>query len=197
LAGEGGLIVQELVPGDGAAQFSYAGVWQDGQPVISMVARRTRQHPANFGTGCFVETIDNPEIERLSEQFLGSIGFSGMVEMEFKRDERNGSYKLLDVNPRIWTWTALGQPAGVDFPFALWTLAQGSPPNRQKARPGAAWMYFSRDLPEAFREIRDGRLSIGEYLRALSRHPALAVFSLEDPLPSILDLPASFMRRKA
>ncbi len=197
LAGEGGLIIQEMVPGDGAMQFSYAGVFKDGQPISSMVARRTRQHPANFGTGCFVETIENGEIEKLAEQFLGAFDFTGMVEMEFKQDERSGAFKLLDVNPRIWTWTALGGAAGIDFPFALWTLAQGQSPERQRARPGAAWMYVSRDLPEAMREVWSGRLALKDYLRSLLRHPTLAVFTMEDPLPSLMDLPTSFMRRKA
>lgn len=197
LAGEGGLIVQELVPGDGSMQFSYAGVWSDGEPVISMVAQRTRQHPANFGTGCFVETIEEPEIEKLSERFLASIGYHGMVEMEFKKDENSGAYKLLDVNPRIWTWTALGEPAGVDFPHALWTLAQGAVPERAKAKPGASWMYVSRDLPEALREIRQGSLGFSQYLRSFVRASSLAVFDLGDPVPSLVDLPTSFMRRKA
>ena len=197
LAGEGGLIVQELVPGDGSMQFSYAGVWSHGQPVISMVAQRTRQHPANFGTGCFVESIEEPEIEKLSERFLASIGYHGVVEMEFKKDENSDAYKLLDVNPRIWTWTALGKPAGVDFPHALWTLAQGAVPERVKAKPGASWMYVSRDLPEALREIRGGRLGLGNYLRMIARAPALAVFDIADPLPSLVDLPTSLMRRKA
>jgi D-aspartate ligase len=197
MSGVGGLIVQEMVPGDGSMQFSYAGVYRDGKPIVSMVARRTRQHPANFGTGCFVETIEDGEIERLAEQFLAAFDFSGMVEMEFKQDERSRAFKLLDVNPRIWTWTALGDAAGIDFPFALWTLANGQSPERKRARPGAAWMYVSRDLPEAMREIWSGKLALKDYMRSLLRHPTLAVFTLEDPLPSLMDLPASFSRRKA
>jgi len=117
--------------------------------------------------------------------------------MEFKQDERSGAFKLLDVNPRIWTWTALGGAAGIDFPFALWTLAQGQSPERQKAKPGAAWMYVSRDLREAMREVLSGKLALKDYLGSLLRHPTLAVFTLEDPLPSLMDLPTSFMRRKA
>jgi D-aspartate ligase len=194
LAGEGGLIIQEMVPGDGARQFSYAGIYFDGEPICSMVARRTRQHPHNFGTGCFVETIENEEIERLAEKFLRAIGFAGLVEMEFKQDERTGAYKLLDVNPRIWTWTALGGAAGIDFPHALWMLAQGNPPARQRARPGASWMYLSRDLPQALRQVWNGKLALNDYMRSLARHPTFAVFALEDPLPGLIDLPASTMR---
>jgi D-aspartate ligase len=194
MAGPGGLIVQELVPGDGSAQFSYAALCQAGLPVISMVARRTRQHPADFGTGTFVETIDNAQVEAHAELLLKAVGYSGMVEMEFKLDARDGSYKLLDVNPRTWTWNALGAPAGVDFPLAMWRLARGETLPRMRAQSGAAWMYFSRDLPEALREIMAGKLSPAQYLRAFRKPMALGAFALDDPLPGLVDLPMSLLR---
>ncbi len=194
MAGPGGLIVQELVPGDGSAQFSYAAVCQAGLPVISMVARRTRQHPADFGTGTFVETIDNARVEAQAELLLKAVGYSGMVEMEFKLDARDGSYKLLDVNPRTWTWNSLGIPAGVDFPLAMWRLARGETLPRMRAQSGAAWMYFSRDLPEAVREIIAGKLSPAQYLRAFRKPMTLGAFALDDPLPGLMDLPMSLMR---
>jgi predicted ATP-grasp superfamily ATP-dependent carboligase len=31
-------------------------------------------------------------------------------------------------------------------------------------------------------------------MRSLARHPTFAVFALEDPLPGLIDLPASTMR---
>jgi D-aspartate ligase len=194
MAGPGGLIVQELIPGDGDTQFSYAAVCHDGRPVLSMVAQRIRQHPANYGTGTYVETVENEVVERQAERLLQSVGYSGMVEMEFKFDIRDGAYKLLDVNPRAWTWNSIGTVAGVDFPLTMWRLAQGETPPRMRARPGAGWMYFSRDFPEAFREIFEGKLSCGAYLRSFSRPLGFAAFALDDPLPSLADWPVTIKR---
>jgi predicted ATP-grasp superfamily ATP-dependent carboligase len=194
MAGSGGLIVQELVPGDGSSQFSYAAVCQDGRPVLSMVALRLRQHPANFGTGTFVETVDNEVIETLAERLLASIGYSGMVEMEFKLDSRDGSYKLLDVNPRVWTWNSIGNVAGVDFPLTMWRLAQGETLPRMRARSGSYWMYLSRDFPEACREIFAGTLSPVQYLRSFFKPMAFATFAMDDPKPWLVDFPMSLKR---
>src|SRR5262249_8650744 len=47
LVGERAIVLQELIPGGGAAQFSYAGVWQGGRPLASLVARRSRQYPVD------------------------------------------------------------------------------------------------------------------------------------------------------
>src|SRR5439155_18632036 len=48
LVGEHAIVLQELIPGGGAAQFSYAAVCDRGRPVAALVARRTRQYPIEF-----------------------------------------------------------------------------------------------------------------------------------------------------
>lgn len=194
MAGQAGLIVQELIPGDGSTQFSYAAVCQDGRPVLSMVAQRLRQYPVDYGTGTFVETVDNEAVEASAERLLKAVGYNGPVEMEFKRDERNGSFKLLDVNPRLWTWNSLGNIAGVDFPLTIWRVAQGESLPRMRARAGASWMYLSRDLPGACMAMFGGTLSPLEYLRSFFKPITFATFALDDPKPWLVDFPTSVMR---
>jgi D-aspartate ligase len=195
LAGSGGVVVQELIPGDGSAQFSYAAVCKDGRPVVSMVARRTRQHPADFGTGTYVETVEDDCIEAIAERFLAAIGYSGTVEMEFKMDSRDASFKLLDVNPRVWTWNSLGTVAGVDFPLTMWRMAVGDNLPRVRARAGAAWVYVSRDLPGACREMLAGKLSPITYLRCFGKPMGFAAFAADDPVPALIDLALALKRR--
>src|SRR5689334_3590350 len=57
------LIIQEVVPGGGESQFSYAALCRDGRSLASLVARRTRQFPRDFGQlSTYVETVDAPEV---------------------------------------------------------------------------------------------------------------------------------------
>ena len=44
-----GQLLQELIPGDGEAQFSYVALCADGCPLAWATARRTRQFPTEFG----------------------------------------------------------------------------------------------------------------------------------------------------
>ena len=146
LVGADHVIIQELIPGGGEAQFSYAAVCDRGSPLAALVARRRRQYPIDFGyTSTFVETAVRPEVEGAGRRFLAALGFTGLAEVEFKYDRRDGRYKILDVNPRIWTWAALGAAAGVDFPYVMWRLARGEPVELATARRDAAWMHGSRD----------------------------------------------------
>jgi D-aspartate ligase len=194
LVGRDNIVVQELIPGAGSTQLSYAAVWDRGVPVASMIARRTRQYPTEFGTGTYVQTIEQEEVERAACRFLASLDYSGTVEMEFKYDERDRRYKILDVNPRIWTWVSLGKIAGVDFPYVQWRLAMGEKVPRTRARSGAAWMYVPKDLVAACREMARGRLSPLAYLKSFRAPLAFASFAVDDPLPAIFDLPLALWR---
>jgi D-aspartate ligase len=180
-----------LIPGGGLSQFSYAAVWDRGSPVASLVARRTRQYPVDFGyTSTFVETIEQPEVEAAACRFLQSLAYHGLVEVEFKHDARDGRYKLLDVNARAWTWNALGPVAGVDFAHVLWRTAMGEAVE-PITRPlvAAAWMHGSRDLLAALHAIGKGTLSPSAYLEEWRKPLVFAAFAKDDPLPGIVDLP--------
>jgi predicted ATP-grasp superfamily ATP-dependent carboligase len=195
LVGENNIVLQELIPGNGTTQFSCAGVWNRGAPVVSLVARRTRQYPIDFGyTSTFVETVERPEVEEAACRFLRSLEYTGLAELEFKYDERDGRYKLLDFNARAWTWNALGSIAGVDFGYALWRLAQGEVVAPIRGNTEVAWMHASRDMVAAFHEMRAGGLSMRRYLRGWRRPLVFAAFAKDDPLPGLLDLPLTLYR---
>ena len=195
LVGTDAVVVQELIPGRGAAQFSYAALWDRGRPVASLTARRSRQYPIDFGyTSTFVETIARADVEHAACRFLDSLGYDGLVEVEFKYDARDRRMKLLDVNARAWTWIALGQRAGVDFPHLLWRLAMGEAVPSVRGAPGIGWMHASRDIVAACQEMAAGYLARRDYLAAWRRPLQFAAFAADDPLPGVLDIPLSLAR---
>ncbi len=190
LMGENAIMLQELIPGNGARQFSYAAVWDRGRPVASLVARRTRQYPIDFGyTSTYVETISQGQVEDAAVRFLRSLDYHGLVEIEFKYDMRDQRYKILDVNARIWTWIALGAAAGVDFPLLMWGIATNDVVLSSRARSGVAWMHASRDFVAACQEIYAGSLSIADYVSSLRKRVTFAAFARDDALPGLIDLP--------
>jgi D-aspartate ligase len=194
LVGADAIIIQELVTGGGDAQFSYAGAWHDGIPVASLVARRKRQYPIDFGlTSTFVESIEQSTIEEAATRFLAALKFSGLVELEFKHDSRDGRYKLLDVNPRPWTWIALGSAAGADFPWIQYQLACGSSPAPSRGRAGAGWSHASRDILAVVQEIANGTRSPSAARTALHAM-TFAAIAVDDLLPGIVDLPVVVAR---
>lgn len=189
IVGPGEVLVQELIPGDGRQQYAYCALYENGEPVATMVARRLRQHPPEFGrASTYVETTDAPAVEELSRRLLSQIEFSGLVELEYKRDPRSGAFKLLDFNARTWGYHTIAGEAGVDFPYLLFRRQLEQPVDPLRARGGVRWVRILTDLPTSIGEIVRGRMRLREYLRSLRRAHVEAVFSREDPLPGLAEL---------
>ena len=181
------LMVQELVPGDGSTQLSFAALCADGEILASLAARRVRQFPMDFGrASSYVETIADPGLEDDVRRLLGALRFTGLVEAEFKRDERTGESRLLDLNPRAWGWQSLCGRAGVDFPYLLWRMASGAALPPVRAVPGVRWVRMTTDLLAVVGELRARRLSPRAYLGSLRRPLEFAIFAADDPLPSLV-----------
>ncbi len=189
LAGQGEIMIQEMIPGGGRQQFAYCAFFKDGQSIGSMVAQRWRQHPPDFGrASTFVESIDLPLLETLSERFLKAINYYGLVELEYKHDPRDEKFKLLDVNARTWGYHTLGQRAGVDFPYLLFADQLSQPVEACRAKAGFRWLRFITDLPTGVVEIIHGNLQWQAYLQSLKNVHIESVFSKDDPLPGFVEL---------
>jgi D-aspartate ligase len=190
VAGEGEIMIQELIPGDGRFQFAFGTFFKDGASLGSMVAGRRRQHPPEFGRATtFAETVEIPVLQERSERLLRAIDFYGLAELEYKHDPRDGEYKLLDFNARAWGYHGLGRGAGVDFPLLLYEDQLGHPVAPRRARPGVRWIRLTTDLPTAAVEMRAGRLRFRDFLRTLAREVDVeAVFSRDDPVPGLAEI---------
>ncbi|WP_421404169.1 polysaccharide deacetylase family protein [Agrobacterium fabrum] len=194
--GPDNVVVQELIPGGGESQFSYAALWLNGEPIAEFTARRARQYPVDFGyTSTRVEVVDNHQAIEAARKILKSAGHSGLVEVEFKIDGRDGALKLLDVNPRPWSWFGLCSAAGIDLGGLLWRVANDMPTGQAvTARQGTSWSYLVRDAVAAFTLARRGQAGLGDYLASLGSIRSWAAFAPNDPLPGLIDLPLTALR---
>jgi D-aspartate ligase len=182
------ILIQEIIPGDGTRQLSYCAFFRNGQAHSTLVAKRLRQHPREFGRAAtYVESVDLPEIEELSERFLRAINFYGLVEVEYKQDPRDGKYKLLDVNARTWGFHCLGRPTGVDFPYLLFADQLGESVPRCRGRAGIGWLRLLTDIPASFSDMIHGHMKLGEYFKSLRNTGIESVFSFDDIMPALAE----------
>jgi len=192
------ILLQELIPGDGRSQLSYAALANEGRVIASITAARLRQYPMDFGReSTYVETIEAPDVADLGGRVIAGIGYTGLVEVEFKRDARDGELKLLDINPRVWGWHTLGARAGVDFPYLEWLMRHGQRVPESHGRPGVRWVRMSTDAAVAAKEIASGRLSPRAYAGSLRGPLEHAMLCRDDPLPALADAPLLLVRRLA
>jgi len=183
------ILIQDIIPGGGERQVSFCAFYRDGKVHSSLLARRARQHPREFGRAAtYVETIEVPAIEELAERFLKAIEYYGLVEVEFKQDPRDQQYKLLDVNARTWGFHTLGSAAGVDFPYLLFADQTDQPIAPCRGQAGIGWLRLLTDVPVAISDMLAGCLNFRTYVESLRRTGIESVFANDDPLPFVAEV---------
>jgi D-aspartate ligase len=183
------ILIQELIPGRAENLYSFVGFFKHGVPVAGLSARRPRQHPMEFGrASTFVESVDLPELGVLATQLLTGIAFSGLAEVEFMYDQKDGRFELLEVNPRIWGWHTITIHAGLELPYLAYADAIGKDVTPGSLRGDVKWVRLVTDVTTVVPEILSGRLPFRQYLASMSGNLTFAVLSLSDPLPFLADL---------
>lgn len=181
------LLYQEIIPGSGEYQWSYAGLIMDGKPTAAFTARRQRQHPPDFGrASTYVEALHDPEVEKESLRVLSLLKFSGLGEVEWKRDPRNGQLKFLEVNGRCWGWHSLASRVVGNLPKMLFDHINGQPLLPVSPKYGFRWVKYITDVPVVLHLLCRREINFANYFRSL-RHPLVCCeWDQSDPWPFFL-----------
>lgn len=183
------ILIQDYIPGGTLNLFSFCPLFKDGRVLASITGRRPRQHPMDFGqASTFAETIKIPELEVIGIKFLTAINYYGLTEIEFMRDPRDGKFKLLEVNPRLWGWHTLAIAAGVDLPYILYQDMIGEKTETDTFTENVKWFRLMTDIPTVLSEIIKNEMTIKDYLATIKGEKTFAVFSLDDPLPFFMEM---------
>jgi len=180
-------LVQELIPGPDTNHYkACCYVSRRGKVVRSFALRKLRQQPPGFGFGSLVESVYDPAVLSLGERFLESIGYRGTGSSEFKRDERDGELKLIELNPRYWQQNSLAERCNMNFPLAQYMDLTGEvSPQPAAYEQHVKWVNMTADF-DSFRVYRQrGELSLGAWMRSLGGPKIYSNFATDDPLPGL------------
>jgi D-aspartate ligase len=168
-------MVQELVPGGDDTLYTVASyLSRDGRALGVFSGRKLRQTPPGIGTCRVGEAVWVQEPVDAALMLLRAFDYFGLSQVEFKRDARDGRFKLMEINPRLWQWHSLASACGVDLPrIAYEDLVGETPSPAEMSGHGKRWAITL--LP-------------GER-PALQRPPYVdAVFTGNDPKPGLVHL---------
>ena len=182
------MLVTEMVEGtDGCCSY-YTYLEPDGTPLTHFTKRKLRQYPIRFGLGTYHITKWDPEVAELGLRFLQGVGLCGIGNVEFKRDPRDSTLKLIEANPRFTQANELVRVAGIDFArLAYCRLAGLSPPPLDSFRDDLG-LWFPIDDMRALREYRRaGELSSSAWMRTLLHKQCPPQFDWADPRPSMIN----------
>ncbi|MEO5357044.1 MAG: ATP-grasp domain-containing protein [Nitrospirae bacterium YQR-1] len=117
-------MVQEYIPGQGRGVFALFN--KDGKCAAYFAHKRLRDIRPTGGGSSYRESAELDEtLKYYTEKLLNHIHWEGVAMVEFREDKRDGSFKLMEINGRLWNSLALAVASGVDFPYLLFKLCSG------------------------------------------------------------------------
>lgn len=180
-------ILSEFIPGPDSLARMY-GTYRDarGRPLFEFTHQIVRRHPVNEGVITYVMSEWDPEVAALGKKLLDSVDFTGFAYVEFKRDLRDGSYKLIEVNPRLGLNYECFERSGIGAAYIMYCDMTGRPaPIVEGFRDGTRIVNLVRDFM-AFRELRErGEITFWNWLKSLSFRQHYEYFALNDPMPAL------------
>jgi predicted ATP-grasp superfamily ATP-dependent carboligase len=179
------LLVQEFIPGE---DWMFDGYFdRDSRCLFGVTGKKIRRFPVNTGVTSLGICLRNDTVEKTVVDFMKAIGYQGILDIGLRRDQRDGKYKVLDVNPRIGcTFRLFAATDGMDVARVLYLDLTGQPVVRSHAAEGRKWIVEDFDVFSALRSRSEGKLSLKEWAKSLAGVQEAACFALDDPLPFLL-----------
>lgn len=111
-------LIQEVIPGPDRMLFTL-GAYIDsrGSPLGVFCGRKLRQSPTGVGTCRIGEALWVDSVVEQGLRLLRELDFTGIAQVEFKYDDRDRSFKFIEINPRLWQWHENAAVCGVDLPW--------------------------------------------------------------------------------
>ncbi len=182
-------LIQEEIPGDATDLFTLAFYADRNSKILAgFVGRKMRQYPSDFGTVTVGQSVEGARVRELGAQFVRAARYEGIGNIEFKRDRRDGEFKLIEINARTGSFIYLPTASGINLPFVTycdlldikkkWSAVQ---------EENVFWIDIIRDLM-LLREFRNSgrRISFHQWSRVWKAKHVHAIFSWRDPLPFLL-----------
>jgi predicted ATP-grasp superfamily ATP-dependent carboligase/GNAT superfamily N-acetyltransferase len=115
-------ILQKFLPGEAVG---VCVVYDHGKCVVSFAEKYLRcKNPNRFGTSTLREVFKNEELINHAIGIMDKLNWHGVAHMDFVAD-KDGGFKLIEINPRLWGALSLAIHSGIDFPYIWYLLALG------------------------------------------------------------------------
>jgi D-aspartate ligase len=183
------MILQEWIPGPPARHYFIDGfVDRHGRTRAMFGRRRVRMHPPTLGNStCTVSIALNemaPAVASM-ERLIRRLRLRGIFSAEFKFDDRDGVWKIIEINARPWWYVGFATNCGVNVSTMAYRDVLDLPlDDVRDYTVGARCIYLNEDWHSCRRLHAAGQLTIREWVTSWLRSEYL-VLRWDDPMPGL------------
>lgn len=193
------MMLQEYIVGPASNHYYIEGfVDREGTVRAMFARRRLRMSPPDFGNSTLMVSVPLEDVgtgAATLEKLFAHLNYRGVFSAEFKRDERDGAFKLIEVNARPWWYVEFAARCGVNVCELLLRDALGEPVDTVASyKIGKRCVFPYYDLAAARVDYEAGKLGVIGLARSWigAYQP---VFRWSDPAPAFGEVASLFTRR--
>lgn len=182
-------IIQDIIPGNDEQHYKYCAFRNKaGEITAEFTLQKMRQLPIHFGVGSAVRSIENNSLKEIGRKLFHSINYTGTGSAEFKFDERDSTFKLIELNPRYWQQNSLAEAGGINIAYADYCSAAGiKNPEFGPQLNGKVWVNIYMDF-SSFRGYKEeGSLTLKSWMKSLSGEKVFSDWASDDLLPGFYE----------
>lgn len=178
-------MIQSIIPGPNTNHAKVcAYLSEEHNPLAIFVTKKLRQYPTEFGIGTFMESIHNEALVGIGLKLFREFHYRGIGSIEFKKDDRDGVYKMIELNPRLWLQNIQAAHAGINFPLIQYReLAYEQIEKAGDFEDGVTWLDIIQDFAAFCDFKRRGLLTLPSWLGSLKNVDCHAYFARDDMKP--------------
>jgi D-aspartate ligase len=190
------LILQEFIPGGTENLYTLTAYSnKDGNIIAYSTGHKIRQNPPDAGTIVSGSVTPEPELFQLGKKLIKAAGYYGISNTEFKKDSRDGKFKLIEINPRPGMWNYSVMASGINLPYMACEEVHGktiSPVGSTEQE--LIWILDFMDFYLSLfgykkKGFSEYSMNLWQWLRTIRGAKRVkAIFKLSDPLPGIIYL---------
>ncbi len=190
-------LFQEEIQGDADRMYT-VGIYadQNSDVLATFTGRKVRGANPQYGD-CIVGQVEQVSSELIQEtkRLVKELGYTGIAEIEYKKDTRNDEFRLIEVNPRSWSWIGITPYCDVNLPLIAYEDMVKGKKNYSVSRKktgSVKWMKVIDDLNNCMWQYRrkgfpEATMSITSWISSTFEGSKIIMedFSIIDPIPTL------------
>jgi predicted ATP-grasp superfamily ATP-dependent carboligase len=202
-------LFQEEIQG-GADRMYTVGIYadQNSDVLAAFTGRKVRGANPLYGD-CVVGQVEQVPSELIQEtkRLIKELRYTGIAEVEYKKDIRNDEFRLIEVNPRSWSWIGITPFCDVNLPLIAYEDMVKGKKNYTVSRNktgsvkwmkiiddfnNCMWRYSKNGFPEA-------SMNLTSWMRGTFKNSKVVMedFSIIDPVPTLWGIVQFFKNKVA
>lgn len=175
------LFYQELVPGGSENIFFIGGYFsQKENEDLLFIGKKRLEMPVLGGSTTYATLQWNSSVFNAAKKIVEAINYQGLADIEFKYDERDGKYKIIEVNPRIGRWHLISSIKDWDIISAyFFKLSNQHIPSINLHTEGQSWISPHLSLC-GFIEKKGILIGLCSWLIALKKSNVIVDLNIRD-----------------